>query len=278
MNEVVFLLNPEGVKQVGFSWSPARNIGMHKIINGAFEILRKKIKKEFSVHVATGDFPLKNKSKDSNVIYFDMVSDDFNKNDIFPDFIFGNWVDMGLEDWDQFVGEIQQNNNVDKIKDERLFWSGSLATSCIRQVYIRMCEINPIQFCGSNISWIQKGNGITEPNISFVSWKDHCRYKYLLDLPGHSWGTRLKFIPYCNRPLFVSERSYWTWSCVEILKQNLHISIREDLSDLIEKYKWADDNQELVFSNATKLLNFCLEHFSFKNICQRAADLIVEKI
>lgn len=278
MNEVAFLISPnKEVEQIEFSWSPARNIGMHKIVSGAVEFLKEEITREYKIYIATADFPLRNNSEDPGVLHFDMVTEDPNSNDIFPLFSFGNWIDMRLEDWDEFVSEIQGNNHIDKIQDNRLFWSGSCGTSTRRQEYLHFCHVYPKLFHGINMSWIQKGGGITEP-VSFTSWKDHCKYKYLLDIQGYSWGSRLKFIPYCNRPLFAPNRKYLTWSCIEILKQKLHVPVAEDFSDLPEKYEWAEKNQDLVFSNAKKLLNFCLDSFSFKNVCKKAAKLIKEKI
>lgn len=177
---------------------------------------------------------------------------------------------MVREDWDDFVGDILSGNSLENISDDRLFWSGSSMT-------LSKCKEHPEFFHGMNMQWRQKENGLTEP-VSFVSWKEHCRYKYLLDIPGYSWGTRTKFILFCNRPLFASGRKYWTWSCVEVLRHGLHIEVDEDFEDLLEKYRWAEENQELAFSNAERLMKICVETFSFKNICARAAKLISERI
>lgn len=281
MNEVSFKINANGVEQIGFSWSPARNIGIKKILAGAFEILidHRDITKEYTIHIATADFPLNRVANSSNnEMCFDTVTDNFNSDDIFPDFIFGNWGDVGLEDWDDFVYKIQKYNDYDYIKDNRLFWSGVQGNAIERQKYLGLCSQYPKYFHGINIFWSNNGDGTTTPSNSFTSWSDHCAYKYLLDIPGYSWGTRVKFIPYCNRPLFVSERNYWTWSCIEVLKQNLHISVASDFSDILDKYIWAENNQKSVFDNAKKLLSFCVNNFTFHNICNRAAQLIMKKM
>jgi hypothetical protein len=282
MNSVEFVINKNGVRQVGFSWSHARNVGTAKIINGAFEFFADQLDREYVVSVQTADFPRSHygpcESSRENFLAFDTVSSDFNKADLFPDFIFGNWSDIGLEDWDGFVGEILRNNSRENIHDERVFWSGSCMTSPHRNTYLSKCREFPEMFHGLNMHWKQKGEGgLTEP-VSFVTWGEHCKYKYLLDIPGYSWGTRTKFIPFCNRPLFASGRKYWTWSCVEVLKHGLHVDIEENFGDLAEKYRWAEENQDLVFSNATQLMETCRKTFSFKNVCKRAADLILKKI
>lgn len=282
MNSVAFTITPESVSQCEFSWSYCRNEGIGKIIRKAHEDhIRHRISKEHKVRIWTADYPRDHYDKSPpsrEVIELEMVSRDLDDEEIFPDFAFGNWSDMGMEDFDRFSSELRENNAPDRIEDPRLFWAGSVSTSPNRNVYMGLCARHPEKFCGVAMSWVPLDGGArTEPR-SFVPMKDHCRYKYLAEIAGYSYGTRTKFIPFCNRPMFVNERRHFTWSCVKVLKQGLHIPVREDLGDLTEKFEWAERNQELVFGNARKLLDFCTNSFSFEKVCEQAAKLILNRI
>jgi hypothetical protein len=282
MNSVAFAISPESAVQCEFSWSHCRNEGISKIVKKAHhDHIRHEIDREYKVRIWPADFPrmhYDNSVPRPEVIELDTVSSEFRNEDLFPDFSFGNWSDMGLEDFDEFSREIRENNSLERIEDQRLFWAGSMSTNPNRRVYMGLCATNPEKLHGVAMSWTPvDGGSRTEPR-SFVSWKEHCGYKYLIEIAGHSYGTRTKFIPLCNRPMFVNERRHYTWSCVEALKHNLHIPVREDMSDLVEKVAWADQNEETVFANAGRLLAICTEAFSFENVCRHAAKVILSKI
>jgi hypothetical protein len=283
MNSVAFTISPESVVQREFSWSHCRNEGIGKIVRKAHhDHIRHNIDREYKVRIWTADFPRSHYEKNppsGDSIELETVSPDFKSEGLFPDFAFGNWSDMGLEDFDEFSREIRENNSSERIEDQRLFWTGSTLTSHNRSVYLGLCACNPEKLHGIAMNeWIPvDGGSRTEPK-SFVPMHDHCRYKYLIDIAGYGYGSRIKFIPFCNRPMFVNERRHYTWSCVETLRHDLHIPVREDLSDLVEKVSWADQNEDAVFANAKRLLEICTEAFSFENVCRHAANVILSRI
>lgn len=282
MNSVAFNIDPESVSQYEFSWSYCRNQGISKIIKKAHDKIKAQLKKNYKVRVWTADYPKIYYDKspaEKDLIELETVSPTFENDNIFPDFAFGNWWDMGMEDFDLFTKEIRERNNTENIEVNKLFWIGNSMTSHNRNTYLGLCSKHNDILDGVAMNNWEKvdGGSRTKPQY-FVPIKDHCRYKYLIDIAGHGYGSRIKFLPFCNRPMFVNQRYYFTWSCVEVLKHDLHIPIKEDLSDLVSQINWAESNQKLVFSNAKKLLDTCIDSLSFEKICDHAANLILSKI
>jgi len=282
MNTTAFLIGPESIEQYEFSWSYSRNEGIKKILKKAHENIKKEINKEYKIRIWTADYPKEHYDKtptEEGVIELNTVSSKFENKELFPDFALGTWWDMKMEDLDKFTSEIRSNNSKKNIIDDRIFWVGSSLTSHNRNIYLNLCNQHPSKFKGIRMNeWIQVDNGARTIPDFFIPIKDQCDYKYLIDIAGYGYGSRIKFIPFCNRPMFVNERGHFTWSCVEVLKHNLHIPVEENLGDLVSKFEWAQKNEELVFNNSEKLLNLCINSLSFENVCKHAASLILSKV
>lgn len=276
-NYVQFLISPEGLVMTAESHWECRNAGLLKIMTRVFENLQEQelIKKEYAIRINTADGPSKDKRPNiQNYIEFDTSTECIDESRLFPDYIFGNWWHIGLKNFDKFTTDICSNNGIENIKDNRVFWMGANQGVRQRTRYIELCAANPSNLCGDQMGWTNYGRTPTK----FVSIKDHCRFKYLIDLTGQGVSGRLKLLPFCARPLFITDRRFWAWSDILIIKQNLHISVNDDLGNLLEKYEWAEQNQEVVFSNSTRLLDFCKDNFVFSKVCDKATQLVAESM
>lgn len=273
---VEFLMGPSSLSIKKQSYWEYRDAGLLKIMTRVFENLQEAdiIKQKYTIRINTHDFPTKSNISSVNYIEFDTSTKSLDESNIFPDFVFGNWWHIGLRNFDKFCEEICSNNQREKIKDKRIFWIGALQGIKQRIDYLNLCEKNPDKLCGNEVFW--KENGIRPDK--FVHIKDKCHFKYLIDLTGIGFSGRLKLLPFCNRPLFIADRKLWTWSDILILKQNLHIIVKEDLSDLIDQYEWAEKNQDVCVENCEKLLDFCKSNFTFNKICERATQLVANAI
>lgn len=273
MNYVEFSLSPDGLQCITKSMWECRNAGLLKIMTRVFEMLQEsgELDRTYAIRINTADGPTKDRPNVDvqNFIEFDTSSFGRDRN-LFPDYIFGNWWHMGLVNFDKFVGEIIENNNPKNITDQRMFWKGNLQGVAQRIKYVEFCKTRPEKFAGDSMWWTNHGRTPT----SFTPMKDFCKYKYLIDLSGTGCSGRLKMLPFCNRPLFIAERPVLAWSDTLIMEQNLHISVKNDMSDIFEKYEWADNNQALVSDMASRLLKFCIEKFTFENVCRRAWELV----
>ena len=111
---------------------------------------------------------------------------------------------------------------------------------------------------------IGKAFWIWSSSDSYVSIKDHARYKYLIDCPG--WGGhysgRLKWLIATGRPVFIVDRQI-----VEPWQKNLlpfvhYIPVRADLSDLLDRYHYMEKHPELYDSIHNNAIAFAKEYFS----------------
>ena len=85
------------------------------------------------------------------------------------------------------------------------------------------------------------------------------KYKYLFDLPGHTYSTKIYSYLHCRRVVFrVKERAMdFFWE--KHLIPNVHyIEVKNDLSDLIEKYEYLERHPVLyneIVKNCEELVS-----------------------
>jgi hypothetical protein len=273
MNYAEFLMSPKGLTLTTESHWECRNLGLLKIMARVMENLLSGglLKDQYTVRINTADGPTKDKRPGvANFLEFDTGADNRSNKDLFPDYVFGNWWHIGLTDFDKFTSEVCERNDRSSIVDGRIFWIGNLQGIWQRVRYAEMARANPEKMIGEVMSWTNNGSRPTK----FVSTKDYCDYKYLIDLTGHACSGRLKILPFCNRPLFIADRKFWSWSDILILEQGLHIPVANDLGDLLERYDWAERNEEEAFSNSSALLEFCREGLTYDKACEQATRLV----
>ncbi len=112
----------------------------------------------------------------------------------------------------------------------------------------------------------------------YVSMLDFCKYKYLLDIRGYGWSGRLKFLLYTQRPIFYVERDLLSFSS-EGLEPFVHyIPVKEDLSDLEEKYQWAQSHPKECQKIAQNALAFAKKKYDYDNILSEYKDIVLKFI
>ena len=76
-----------------------------------------------------------------------------------------------------------------------------------------------------------------------ITFNDMKKYKYLIDLPGHTYSTKIYSYLHCKRVVFRVKNRKRPFKWEEILKPNVHfIEIENDYSDLIEKFEYLESN------------------------------------
>jgi hypothetical protein len=81
---------------------------------------------------------------------------------------------------------------------------------------------------------------------SMITFNDMKKYKYLIDIPGHGYSTKIYSYLHCKRVVFrVKKRKrpfYWE----KYLIPNVHyIEVNNDFSDLIEKYEYLEKHPDI---------------------------------
>ncbi len=102
------------------------------------------------------------------------------------------------------------------------------------------------------------------PNMkNFLSLTDFKRkFKYVIDLPGHTYSTKSYWMLFLKRPMFyVEPNQKFAWE--RQLKPWVHyIPVKRDFSDLEKRYDWAQANPDKVKTISSNLYNFGLEKMS----------------
>lgn len=114
-----------------------------------------------------------------------------------------------------------------------------------------------------------------DPNIKDNSniISDLTKYKTLIDIGGNGYSGRLKFLLFSKRPLIIIDRifiEYWH-NYMEPWKH--YIPVKEDLSDLLEKTKWVNDNYDEAVKIAKNAYTFAIENFTEDKISERIYEI-----
>jgi hypothetical protein len=80
-----------------------------------------------------------------------------------------------------------------------------------------------------------------------ISWLDlKKRYKYLIDLPGHTYSTKIYPMLFTKRLIFfIKNKEKFKWER-GLRKWEHYVPVKKDLSDLVDKFMWAEENPKEV--------------------------------
>ena len=167
-----------------------------------------------------------------------------NANFLFPDPYSITWPEGGIDD----VFDVCKNiaiKSCEVYTDNRAFWIGA-NTHQSRSTLMNISRIHPdkvhaIMHQTVNNNLKNDSDFVYDHNV-FVSLQDHTKYKYLIDMPGAGWSARVKYLMFSRRPLFIINRLNWDWATWDLEEWKHFIPVKSDVSDLIEKIEWAENN------------------------------------
>lgn len=264
-------MGPSGVRIARRSWFDIRDNGLAKTMEGARSVLLKEgsLRKDYRVRVHTHDYPTPG---GGGAIEFQTISEMGGNDRLFPDWVFGGWWHMGMENWDPFVRDLAAAGELPPT-DRRAYWKGAHLGVHQRAAYSHLCTSNPDRFAGGFMNWGPNGT-----HNNFTPMRDQCRHAVLVDLTGVGFSGRLKMLAFTGRPLIVADRRWWSWADQVVLSRGLHFRVREDLSDIVEVYDRVMGDTKEATRMASELRRFCLEGLTFEKACLRAAELLREQI
>lgn len=115
----------------------------------------------------------------------------------------------------------------------------------------------------------------TVDNKDMYSWIDiKKKFKYFINLPGHTYCTKIYTMLFCKRLIFYIEpKLKFEWE--NNLKPWIHyVPVKYDLSDLEERYEWAENNQDKVLEIVNNAYNFGIKNMSPEIMKNKLKDLI----
>ena len=108
---------------------------------------------------------------------------------------------------------------------------------------------------------------------NFVSLEDAVLgYSYFIDLQASGWSPRVKYFLQSHRLTFLQERFHKAYYEKDLVPMEHYIPIKKDLSDLVDKINWANDNPEHFKKIIDNAFDFSLTHFSIDAVNKKRSN------
>ncbi len=136
--------------------------------------------------------------------------------------------------------------------DTRIGWRGTIASDDERQWLQILSEQYP------GILYVE--DPLWEKNNVYIPMTELAKYKYTLDIRGYGYTDRVKVLLQLGRPLFLVDRPFQEWFFDKLVPMENYVLIKEDMSDLVEKYEYLEANPEAyqkIVNNMNKLYDEC---------------------
>ena len=96
----------------------------------------------------------------------------------------------------------------------------------------------------------------------YIPMTELAKYKYTLDIRGYGWTDRVKVLMQLGRPLFLVDRPYREWYFDRLEPMKHFVPVREDLSDLIEKYDYLEEHPDVYRDITDEMRCFADRYFA----------------
>ena len=167
-----------------------------------------------------------------------------------------------LESWRDIhngrIDRLMRDNRVE-CESERIGAFGFLlgTTKPERLKYIDRTKQSPDKF---EFRETEKFSSNMKNYLSLLDYKR--KFKYVIDLPGHTYSTKSYWMLFLKRPVFYIEPNQkFAWE--KRLKPWVHyIPVKRDFSDLEKHYDWAQANPDKVEAISSNLYEFGVKQMS----------------
>lgn len=210
-------------------------------------LARKVILPDIEFFVNLGDWPLV-PNGDLNFPIFSWCGSNDTKDIIMPtyDITESSLENMGRVMLDMLSVQGNINTPWEK-KIEKLFWRGR--DSCRERLnLIDISKKYPDLFNVSLTNFFFFKNEIDKygPAQSHVSFFQFFKYKYQLNIDGTVAAYRFPYLLAGNSVVLKQESKYYEFFYKDVKPEVHYVPVRRDLSDLVEKIKWAKENDDIA--------------------------------
>lgn len=202
---------------------------------------------------------------------------DGNLSRVVPDFVFHNWPQSGIQDYEMTINKIQEAG-LKKPLVQKLGWIGNINTNPMRERLLHIGNNHRDIMDIRSMTWFQEkdANGRLK-STHFMSLEDLVHtYAMLIDVEGHGYSGRLKCLLWSRRPLLLVERPHHEYFFEHLKAWEHYIPVKRDLSDLVEKVRWTLDHQEEALCIARNALEFSKQHLT-RAACFAIWNRIIKK-
>ena len=196
-----------------------------------------------------------------------------NYNNLVPDFNFHSWPSVGINDYEDFVKQID-NAGLNNYEINKVGWIGNTNTNFRRKQMLEIGNHNKELFDFFHMEWIQSGN-ILLNSTNYISTPELIKkYSILIDIEGNGYSGRLKHLLWSHRPLLIVDRPHKEFFFDFLKEWEHYIPVKRDLSDLIEKTKWCIQNYDKALLIAENAYQFSKIHLT-RNSCYKKWNEII---
>ena len=198
-------------------------------------------------------------------------------NRLVPDFNFHGWPQVGINDYEEFVKDIDTAGNV-SYEVNKVGWIGNINTKEVRAKLFNFGKENKatceIIDCGN---WSNNPDSIKLNSNKYISTPDLVkRYSILLDIEGNGYSGRLKHLLWSHRPVLFVDRPHVEYFYKYLYEWEHYIPVKRDLSDLKEKIQWCLENPDKTSAIAERAYKFSQKHLT-REACYKEWDKIIKK-
>ena len=102
------------------------------------------------------------------------------------------------------------------------------------------------------------------------------KFKYTLDIRGYGWTDRVKILLQLGRPIFLIDRPFREWYFDWLVPMKHFIPVREDLSDLLEKYEYIEKHSDMYEDITKAMKEFVDTYFAPENVLVYLKDIVMK--
>ncbi|BAZ65638.1 hypothetical protein NIES4106_03780 [Fischerella sp. NIES-4106] len=252
----------------------SRGLSTSYLLLDSMKEVKKKLKKNVEFIVHTGDYPSFSSSKIRQYAYCcDKIED---VKYVIPDFVYGGWAEAGISDYSKIVEQIEVASS-NKLVDDRIFWIGNSDNSPKRKSLLEISEKHPDIVLAIDTKVDKVINHKSEfkaSQLNYYSIPDHCKFKFLIDIEGVGYSGRLKLFLFTKRVVFIQERNWKEWFHFDLEPYKHFVPVKNDLSDLIEKYQEIKFNCELYQEITSNAYNFAQANLTYDMAIKRLTNIL----
>ncbi len=180
-----------------------------------------------------------------------------------PDFSALSWGSAQIRNYDEETKAVIESSKKKPILD-KMGWVGNRNNHAKRDILMKIGEQHTDIFNFTHFI-----NDLFNTNSpSYVTHHQLTEYfAYLIDVEGVGYSARLKYMMFSNRPLFLVHRNYVVYFEVELHPFVHYIPVRGDMSDLVEKYKWAVEHPERARQIAQNAFDYAMANLTHEVSC-----------
>ncbi len=193
-----------------------------------------------------------------------------------PDFNFHSWPQVGINDYDLCVKEID-HAGLSSYEVNKVGWIGNINTNYMRKHLYEIGRSNPELFDITEMSWVYSGTTLLH-GTKYISIPELVKkYSILIDIGGAGYSGRLKYLFWSHRPVLLVDRVHKEYF-FEFLQEWVHyIPVKRNLLDLVEKTKWCLDNYDKALKISENAYEFSKVYLT-RDACYKQWNKIISTL